>query len=31
MMKDCTFTRIHQKYPQIRMLKAEEPCLGKTA
>ncbi len=31
MMKDCTFTKIRQKYLQISVLKAEEHCLGKTS
>jgi arginine/ornithine transport system substrate-binding protein len=30
MMKDCTFTKIRQKYLQISVLKTEAPCLGKT-
>jgi arginine/ornithine transport system substrate-binding protein len=29
MMKDCTFTKIRQKYLQISVLKAEAPCLEK--
>ena len=31
MMKDCSFTKIRQKYLQTPVLKAEEPCLGKTS
>jgi ABC-type amino acid transport substrate-binding protein len=29
MIKDCTLTKIRQKYLQISVLKAEAPCLGK--
>jgi arginine/ornithine transport system substrate-binding protein len=29
MMKDCTFTKIREKYLQISVLKAEAPCLSK--
>jgi arginine/ornithine transport system substrate-binding protein len=31
MMKDCSFTRIRQKYLQTPVLKSEQPCLGKTS
>jgi arginine/ornithine transport system substrate-binding protein len=31
MMKDCSFTKIRQKYLQTPVLKAEEPCVGKTS
>jgi len=30
MIKDCTLTKIRQKYLQISVLAAEAPCLGKT-